>query len=250
MPSDESSPINERQEEQARRLLDDVIREVSSKQPPEERVQAFYETAKDFCTLIDWLAEGKPPDLYGTLLRVLSTLFRDILDLSRPMSERDYEECDPTHQLWQKVSHTIGEATNAETTELEEWHLSLEKDDPENPDAEYIEGAARAGMLWDNLADIYRDLLGGIRRYELGTEDAKLSAVWDWRDGFESHWGDHALRALMTIYEIRFRLHHPQGRPAPLSRTSRNSVPPRRACDVILSPGSSGRRTLPRSSMR
>jgi hypothetical protein len=54
------------------------------------------------------------------------------------------------------------------------------------------------GSLADDVADVYRDLLIGvllIDRYAANSE-----AIWEWRFGFHSHWGDHAISALRTIH--------------------------------------------------
>lgn len=57
---------------------------------------------------------------------------------------------------------------------------------------------AITGSLADDVADVYRDLLKGvllIDRYAANSE-----AIWEWRFGFHSHWGDHAISALRAIH--------------------------------------------------
>jgi len=218
----EHDQLNEREGELARRCFEDAMRDASPEAPPEERVRAFYEHAKDYCELIDRLADGRPPEFYGTLLRVLSTLCRDILDLPALMSEEDYEECDLDEATDQRISRQVEKAIEAEAAELEQWHTRCDEVaeeetakhltsmglDPQEIEASSDGGSLRAALLWTDLAELYCDLLGGVRRYEIGTEDARRAALWEWRCGFEQHWGDHLLRALLTVYEIRFQLHH------------------------------------------
>jgi hypothetical protein len=58
------------------------------------------------------------------------------------------------------------------------------------------------GSLADDLADIFLDLEDGEQLWSAGKFDA---AVWNWRFGFESHWGEHvtgALRALHTLAAV------------------------------------------------
>jgi len=58
------------------------------------------------------------------------------------------------------------------------------------------------GSLSDDLADILLDLEDGEMLWERGDFD---SAVWEWRFGFESHWGEHvtgALRAIRTLAAV------------------------------------------------
>ena len=58
------------------------------------------------------------------------------------------------------------------------------------------------GTLADDIADIYRDLKEGlvlIEAHEVPPEDI----IWNWRFSFYSHWGKHAMDALLTVH---FRL--------------------------------------------
>jgi hypothetical protein len=54
-----------------------------------------------------------------------------------------------------------------------------------------------AGSLSDDILDVYRDVLRGLRQWEGGDYAA---AVWGWRFSFESHWGDHAVDALRALH--------------------------------------------------
>lgn len=51
--------------------------------------------------------------------------------------------------------------------------------------------------LADDVADIYRDLRGGFALLEPG--GMRDGAVWEWRFGFDSHWGRHAAHALYAV---------------------------------------------------
>lgn len=76
---------------------------------------------------------------------------------------------------------------------LGEWDLYWEVFDP-TKDSEAIRGS-----LADDIADVYRDIKEG-----LGCQDLDLAlqgdAIWEWRVGFYSHWGKHAIDALRTIH--------------------------------------------------
>jgi Domain of unknown function (DUF5063) len=56
------------------------------------------------------------------------------------------------------------------------------------------------GDLLDDLADIYRDLVGPLRVYEAGHSD---TALWYWRWGFRHHWGDHIVSAIHVLHHFR-----------------------------------------------
>ena len=57
------------------------------------------------------------------------------------------------------------------------------------------------GSLADDIADIYFDLKEGLLLAEHQTPPEDI--IWEWRLSFYSHWGKHAMDALLTIH---FRL--------------------------------------------
>lgn len=52
--------------------------------------------------------------------------------------------------------------------------------------------------LADDLADIWRDLRSALDWLDSGADPA--DAVWEWRFGFETHWGHHAVQALRALH--------------------------------------------------
>jgi hypothetical protein len=56
---------------------------------------------------------------------------------------------------------------------------------------------AGVGSLSDDVADIYRDLVKGLRLYDRGKAN---DAVWEWKFSFESHWGRHAVSAIYALH--------------------------------------------------
>ncbi len=53
------------------------------------------------------------------------------------------------------------------------------------------------GDVADDLADIYRDLLSGLRACDSGD---RAGAVWQWRSSFWTHWGRHATGAARALF--------------------------------------------------
>jgi hypothetical protein len=51
--------------------------------------------------------------------------------------------------------------------------------------------------LADDLADIYRDVVSGLRAYEQGD---RADAVWEWSFGLHHHWGAHAVDAIRAAH--------------------------------------------------
>lgn len=53
------------------------------------------------------------------------------------------------------------------------------------------------GSLIDDLCDIYRDVVTGLREYEAGR---RAQAVWEWSFLLQNHWGDHATSAIRALH--------------------------------------------------
>ena len=63
---------------------------------------------------------------------------------------------------------------------------------PVPPDEEPV-----TGNLADDIADIFRDVVEGIRLFDRGQES---EAVWKWVFGIHSHWGEHATSAMRALF--------------------------------------------------
>jgi hypothetical protein len=59
------------------------------------------------------------------------------------------------------------------------------------------EEAPVIGSVSDDLADIYRDVVTGLRAYEQGD---RAGAVWEWCFGLRAHWGAHATGAMRALH--------------------------------------------------
>ena len=60
-----------------------------------------------------------------------------------------------------------------------------------------LNAAPVIGSLADDFADIYSDLQIGLVLHTAGASD---DAIWQWRFGFENHWGRHAAHALYALH--------------------------------------------------
>lgn len=159
------------------------------------QVLAFARDARAFCDFIDRLIDQRPPRCYTDLLRLLSNLADTGFDLPFAMPDREVAKTtDGTMDMYARVGRAIANAISPEKASLIEHH------------AEDNDELTRVVMLYDDLRDIYRDLIEGLRLFDEDTTDARAEAVWQWRFGYESHWGRHLMRALSTVHEIRFFL--------------------------------------------
>ena len=53
------------------------------------------------------------------------------------------------------------------------------------------------GDVADDIADVYRDVVKGLRLFDAGLFD---DALWEWGFGFRTHWGKHATDAIRAIH--------------------------------------------------
>lgn len=57
------------------------------------------------------------------------------------------------------------------------------------------------GVLSDDLSDIHRDIVPGLRAWEASqNEELARLAVYDWRAMLEFHWGRHAVDAIRVLH--------------------------------------------------
>lgn len=160
----------------------------------------FSGLAEEYCTLIESLKHGRPPHFYHSLESSLARLYAAILPLEKAMPEKEhpeFDERDLSHDQWRHVAGWIEKAVADEESELVVWHEDVDGDD------EHI--ITRSATLWDDLADVYRDLKNGLARWTIRTPDAQADAARQWRFGYEHHWGSHLFRAMATVHEARYQ---------------------------------------------
>jgi hypothetical protein len=168
---------------------------------------AFAETAAEYCRFIDSLRFGRPERLYTTLEALLPQLHSRILPVRGEMPETKHPEHDAlamTHQQWQETADIVKEVVSSEVHDVSGWHKIVSAEESLAAIGEY--DANRAEALWDDLADIYRDLRSGLALWRTGALDGRAEASWQWRWCYENHWGEHLFRAMLTVHEIRYQL--------------------------------------------
>ena len=58
------------------------------------------------------------------------------------------------------------------------------------------------GDLYDDFSDIVKDLQRGIEEYDKGRIG---NAVFEWRFGVTTHWGDHTVNTIRALHWLRYR---------------------------------------------
>ncbi len=104
-----------------------------------------------------------------------------------------------THEQWREVGKMIQDVISDDTSALVAHHIQISN-------GKLDDDAIRSDMLWDDLADMYRDLRCGLRLWDMGTVESRIEASWAWRFNYENHWGHHLARAMQSVHEIRYRL--------------------------------------------
>lgn len=159
-----------------------------------DSISIFAEAARQYCDLLDSLANGKPDGFYRTLHRALSRLAVGANELPRGDDHENKSIRAMTHDDWGQMMRQINHAIGADVADLIVQ------------DGDNIEAATRVFMLSDCLADIYRELRDGLSHYKQGGLGVE-KAAWDWRFFYEHHWGLHLFDAMHTVHRIRLQLY-------------------------------------------
>ena len=172
---------------------------------------AFAEVADEYCRFIEKLHDGKPAGLYGRLEALLSRLHQAILPVQMEMTDKEhpeFDELDLAHDQRAGISRSIHAATVDDCEQLQQWHneIATEASDSDTGAVDSEDGF-RAWMLFDDLSDVYGDLAYGLTLWQEGTLDHLAEAAWQWRYNYETHWGEHLFRAMLTVHEARYDLH-------------------------------------------
>ena len=146
-----------------------------------QRLEEFAHTASVFC---DWAdaPPGQPDEEFDTALSLVSRLFAQALELPELFDGQDAPAT--SHDAWLATYNRFGS--------LPFNHYAVHSDPTDT-----VDPSAAIGDLADDLADIWRDLRGGLALYRAGN---RAAAACEWRDTFRTHWGRHAASALYALH--------------------------------------------------
>jgi len=164
-----------------------------------EIADRFGALAQEFCSLVDSASQKDRTTLLVEIYRVLPRLIHEAMCLPMIKTAEEDDESEGqsssrprvriTEEKWGELYHLLKE-------KLGDWDLYWQVFDP-TTDKEAV-----CGTLADDIADIYRDLKEGLSLREEHLAPPK-DIIWSWRLLYYSHWGKHAIDALLTIH---FRL--------------------------------------------
>jgi len=153
-------------------------------------LQAFATAATEYISVVD-AREGKTAEqLLVQVEPQLLRLYERILEvpLTFPGSDR-------ADDLW--PASTGSHLQRSLSGQLGAFEFYRAIFDP----YEEVSDAPVTGSLADDLADIYGDLKRGLEPWQAGDLE---EATYEWRFGFEFHWGRHAVSALCAIFALHF----------------------------------------------
>lgn len=169
-------------------------------------IDRFAALAARFCGHVEAYRDQAPVAFLGTAHRLVAEAYVAALRLPVLPSEEaadeieddswapdlpgaDYQSADPdrmSHEAWWELFRGLTEYLGER-----KWYREI-FDPYEAPSEPEVRGD-----LADDLADMYRDLEDGLRKWDRGERD---QAHWAWRVGFENHWGEHATGALRALH--------------------------------------------------
>ena len=173
---------------------------------PDDNVEAanrFGVIARNFCSVVDSASSMDRTELLGRIYRILPKLIDEAISLP-DVELRDSDgqiegTCTPagSHIIpRQKELEDWDRLYKSLKDKLGDWDLYHQVFDPTE------DNEAIFGTLADDIADIYRDLKKGLNLDEM-PQPRPEDFIGEWRLLFYSHWGKHAMDALLTIH---FRL--------------------------------------------
>jgi len=163
---------------------------------------SFGGIARSFCAVVD--SESSLDK--GELLTRIYAILPKLIDGAIGLPDVELSDLDDQVERYGRAAYPVnirrkeqeewGRLYNSLKAKLGDWDLYHQVFDP-TEDSEAI-----FGTLADDIADIYRDLKEGLDLSE-SPQPRPEDLIWGWRFSFYSHWGKHAMDALLTIH---FRL--------------------------------------------
>ncbi len=154
----------------------------------EEVVTEFAQVAREFISLMGRVENLTAEQMVRESTSILPRLYQlafllpcvepESVEISK--SRRSFEQW---KSLYDSIAHMMGE-----------WDFY------NHIFNNYEDTKVVGSTLSDDLSDICRDVEDPLNRYESGQVN---DAVWEWREGFMRHWGEHTTGAMRAMYWLR-----------------------------------------------
>ena len=157
--------------------------------PDDSSIEAFKIAAERYCAFIDASESLKRGEFVWQLMEHFVPLYAAGMRLPLAIGDDDFDAPSAmTHEEWQELFQRL-------STQLGDADYYSVIFDPYEFDATPV-----TGSLADDAADVYRDLKSGLAVIAEG--GALEDAVWEWRFGFDNHWGRHTAEALYALHAL------------------------------------------------
>jgi Domain of unknown function (DUF5063) len=162
------------------------------------QVKEFKKAAERYCALLQSDA-GNPERWVEKVLAALASLYAAghiLPDLGLSDDAPDIpDSLDVTTNEWRSVFGRVQKALGTQ----EAYWAYFDPGGPADADEEPI-----CHSLADDLADVYRDVMPGLRAWSAQDDRYLETIVFDWKTLFGSHWGLHAVSAMRALHPIAF----------------------------------------------
>ncbi len=160
-----------------------------------EAVQAFAGCARKYCTLVESHKSLEAREFIIRAAPLLAELYKCALELPDVEPETD----DPIgkevgHECWAALYSEIG-------SKLGKWDTYRTIFDP----YDYDEDEEIFGGLSGDFADIYCDFKDGLTFFDSSSGPGIQEAVWQWKNAFRFHTGNHITSALRALHWLIYR---------------------------------------------
>ena len=157
----------------------------------ERAIDEFAEIAKEYCRLIREYTSTKATAFLVAVESLLPSLYVSALALPDVEPSGSEEQSAADAVRWDELYDGLKKF-------LKDYDLYYTVVDPvDGEDHQPI-----AGTLAGDLVEIYGDLQEGLTYWRSASTTGKTDAAWDWKFGFESHWGRHLTRAISVVYTL------------------------------------------------
>jgi hypothetical protein len=162
----------------------------------------FGAVSKNYCDIVDSSSSFEKSELLNRIYEVLPALIDaaihlpdagTLLDVAEDQENKHSVDAHRTLSSDPDVKHNRYRSLKEKLGDTDTYRMVFNAAGDD---------AAIHGSLADDITDIYLDLKDGLVLMEKNTS-APQDALWEWRFGFDSHWGHHAMNALKTIHDIR-----------------------------------------------
>lgn len=162
------------------------------------KAESFIKNAQDFCLLVEGNDDVSFEDFFKKLSYSLVGLY--LVAFSLPDVEPDDDNETPDYTNAKNINDIRRSIEISLAKKLQDHDKYYEVFDPRFPRKEDpIECDLSA-----DIADIYSDVKTALENYHQQTGGSINNSIWDWKDDFQHHWGNHLVDALRVIHGLLY----------------------------------------------